>query len=93
MHPLSTALFVLGYGLAIPIAGRLPTIVAGQQRLAMWGHQAGILLAAIGWLLRGQVLIAFAHLIWLVIAYVWFEVKSPRRKRTRQSIRRGGSTG
>ncbi|MGH1489693.1 MAG: hypothetical protein ACRBK7_09915 [Acidimicrobiales bacterium] len=81
MHPLSTALFLLGYALAIPIAGRLPTIVAKQQRLGMWGHQLGILFAALGWLMSGKVLIAVAHGIWLAIAYAWFEAKAPRRQR------------
>lgn len=76
MHPLSTALFLLGYALAIPIAGRLPAVVARRNRLAMWGHQTGILFVTLGWLLRGRVLVAVAHMIWLVIAYAWFEVKN-----------------
>lgn len=82
MHPLSTALFLLGYSLAIPIATRLPAVVAGQQRLAMWGHQAGVLLAALGWLLRGQVLVATIHALWLFGAYAWFGFKTARRTPT-----------
>ena len=74
MHPLATALLIVGYGLAIPITTRLPTVVARQQRLAMWGHQAGILVATLGWLLRGTILVAAAHGLWLAIAYVWFEL-------------------
>lgn len=80
MHPLSTALFLLGYALALPIASRLPSVVARGQRLAMWGHQLGILAAALGWLLRGQVLVATAHGIWLAAAYAWFELRGPTRR-------------
>lgn len=72
MHPLSTALFLLGYALALPIATRMGAIVARQQRLALWGHQAGILTATLGWLLRGSVLVAVGHIIWLIIAQIWF---------------------
>ncbi len=78
MHPLSTALFLLGYALAIPIAGRLPAVVARQQRLAIWGHQFGVLLAAAGWLMRGQVMVTAVHVVWLVIAYGWFEIMGGR---------------
>lgn len=92
MHPLSTALFLLGYALAIPIAGRLPSIVARQQRLAIWGHQVGILFASLGWLLRGQVLVAFAHMVWLAVVYAWFEVKGSGRSPSRRSNQRGDST-
>ncbi len=93
MHPLSTALFLLGYALALPIAGRLPSIVANQQRLAMWGHQMGILFASLGWLVRGQVLVGFAHIIWLVAAYAWFTIKGASRSRSPRSTPHGGSTG
>lgn len=79
MHPLSTALFLLGYSLALPIGSRLPSVVAGQNRLAMWGHQTGVLLAGVGWLLRGQILMAVVHAAWLIGASVWFGLKTPRR--------------
>ena len=79
VHPLATALLLLGYGLALPIAARLSTVVAKGNRLAIWGHQLGMLVAALGWLFRGQVLVAAAHGLWLALAYTWFEVKSPRR--------------
>lgn len=82
MHPLSTALFLLGYGLALPIGARLATVVAGQNRLAMWGHQAGVLLAGVGWLLRGQVLMAVIHGAWLIGASIWFGLRTPRRSTT-----------
>lgn len=78
MHPLSTAFFLLGYALALPIAGRLPSIIVRQQRLAMWGHQFGVVLAGVGWLLRGQALVALLHGLWLAIAYVWFELTGKR---------------
>ena len=44
MHPLSTVLFLAGYGLALPLAGRIATIVGNQQRLAFAGHQVGVLI-------------------------------------------------
>jgi hypothetical protein len=81
VHPLSTALFLLGYALAVPIVSRLPGIIARQQRLAMWGHQLGVLLAASGWLLRGQVAVALIHGVWLVVAYSLFEVLGSRAAR------------
>ncbi len=81
MHPLSTALFLLGYGLALPIAARLTTVVGRQQRLAMRGHQAGVLLATLGWVLRGQILVAGIHVLWLIGAYAWFELKRPKLAR------------
>lgn len=81
VHPLSTALFLLGYGLALPIAARLATVVERQQRLAMWGHQAGVLLATLGWVLRGQILVAAIHVVWLLGAYGWFELRRPKLAR------------
>lgn len=82
MHPLSTALFLLGYSLALPIGARLASVVADQKRLAMWGHQAGVLLATLGWLLRGQVLVAVIHGAWLAGAYAWFGFRTRRRTPT-----------
>ncbi len=85
VHPLSTALFVLGYALAIPITSKLPAVVARQHRLALWGHQAGILVAALGWLLRGRVLVFVAHLLWMVGASAWFGISGRRRARPARS--------
>ena len=81
MHPISTALFVVGYALALPIAGRLPTVVAGQNRLAVWGHQLGLLIAAFGWVLRGGVLVAVLHLAWMAFVGVWFGFDPVVRRR------------
>ncbi len=72
VHPVSTALFLVGYGLALPIATRLPTVVANQSRLAVWGHQLGLLIVVIGWVLRGGVLMAVLHLAWMALVAVWF---------------------
>jgi hypothetical protein len=81
VHPISTALFLLGYGLALPIGARLQAVVAGRHRLAMWGHQLGILIAALGWALRGGLAMAALHLAWLALAGVWFGFapRLPRR--------------
>jgi hypothetical protein len=72
VHPVSTALFLLGYGLALPIAFRLPSVVAEQNRLAIWGHQLGLLVVTLGWVLRGSVAMAIVHLAWMALASVWF---------------------
>jgi len=80
VHPVSTAFFLLGYGLGLPIATRLASIVTRQQRLALWGHQLGMMLAATGWLLRGQPLVMVAHIVWMIIAQVWFTLAGGRPK-------------
>lgn len=72
MHPVSTALFLLGYGLGLPIAARLPRIVAAHQRLAFAGHQLGIGVALLGWVISGRVIMALIHGVWLVAARIWF---------------------
>ena len=77
MHPVSTALFLLGYGLALPIGMRLAAVVAAQHRLALAGHQIGVAIALLGWLLRGSVMLAVAHGLWLVAARIWFTLGRP----------------
>ncbi len=72
MHPASTLLFLIGYGLAIPTGSRLLAIVARQHRLAFMGHQIGVIVAALGWALRGKTILFVIHLVWLVAARVWF---------------------
>ncbi|MGF1598290.1 MAG: hypothetical protein ACFCVK_15375 [Acidimicrobiales bacterium] len=72
VHPVSTALFLLGYGLALPIGLRMVPIVAQQHRLAFAGHQVGVVIVLVGWLLRGSVGIAVIHALWLVGARIWF---------------------
>ncbi len=66
-------LFLLGYSLAIPIGLRMVSIVAAQQRLAVIGHQVGVVFALVGWLLRGSVVIALIHVAWLVGVRLWFQ--------------------
>lgn len=83
MHPISTALFLVGYGLALPIATRLPTVVANQSRLAIWGHQVGLLIAALGWVLRGGILMAVIHVAWMAFASVWFGFSPLVRRRSK----------
>ncbi len=77
MHPASTALFLLGYGLALPIGLRMMSIVATQQRLAFVGHQAGVGLALLGWLFRGSITIAVIHVLWLIGVRLWFAYGAP----------------
>ena len=79
---MSTALFLLGYGLAIPILFRLVHIVAVQHRLAFLGHQIGMVLALLAWALKGRVVMAVLHGVWLIVARIWFAT-SARRSRTK----------
>ena len=104
MHPLSSALLILGYALALPIAAKMTTVVERQNRLAILGHQLGIMFATLGWILRGALFVALAHGIWLLIAYSWFTylgpnstvrgpIKAMQNSRTGRWSRRGGSNG
>jgi hypothetical protein len=74
VHPVSTALFLLGYGLALPIGMKMGRVVAEQQRTALAGHQIGVVIALVGWLLKGSVAFAVVHVIWLVAVRLWFQV-------------------
>jgi hypothetical protein len=80
VHPVSTALFILGYGLALPIGMKLGRMVAQQHRMALLGHQVGVILALLGWLLRGDLLLAAVHGVWLVGARIWFHLGRPERQ-------------
>lgn len=82
MHPASTALFLIGYGLALPIAARLASIVSGQQRLAFAGHQFGVLVAGLGWALRGTAALVLVHVVWLAAAYLWFTLSGRSAAKT-----------
>lgn len=82
VHPLSTVLFIAGYGLALPIGSRLPTIVANQQRLAFAGHQLGVLIAFVGWLSRGSFVMATLHVIWVVATRIWYGTTERRHSRS-----------
>jgi hypothetical protein len=72
VHPLSTALLLIGYGLSLPIGTRLSTVVRNQHRVALIGHQLGLLIVAGGWLLAGRTIVALAHALWFVLVRVWF---------------------
>lgn len=76
MHPVSTALFLLGYGLSLPIVFRLVSIIAQQQRLAFAGHQVGMAIALLGWILNGRVMMAAIHAVWIIAARIWFGTAS-----------------
>ncbi len=82
MHPLGTALMVLGYGLALPIMARLGQVKATSNRLALFGHQVGIMIALVAWAARGRLVIVLVHLAWLAGVRIWFGNRtqpSPRR--------------
>ncbi len=66
VHPASTALFLIGYGFSLPVLLRIVTVLRSGNRLALYGHQVGMLMAGLGWLLRGQVGVAGLHLVWMI---------------------------
>lgn len=72
MHPLSTALFVLGYALALPVIARLGRVRASGNRFAIIGHQVGMIVALLGWALRGSVALTLFHVVWIVGIRIWF---------------------
>ncbi|MFV0258601.1 MAG: hypothetical protein ACK5PP_09170 [Acidimicrobiales bacterium] len=75
MHPLTTALFILGYALALPIGMRLGDLAERGQRAALAGHQFGVIVAGLGWALSGRFLMAVLHGAWAVAAATWFRHK------------------
>jgi len=77
VHPVSTALFILGYALALPIGSRMAAIVAQQHRLSFVGHQIGVAIATLGWLIRGNVVITVIHVVWLIGVRLWFHQGRP----------------
>ncbi len=80
MHPVSTALFLLGYGLALPIVFRLTRVISAQHRLAFAGHQLGMTVAMLAWVLSGRVVMAVIHGLWLIVARLWFATGSRQAK-------------
>ncbi len=97
MHPVSTILFLFGYALTLPALTRLVAVMNERQRLPFAGHQLGMGVALVGWLLRGRWLIAGIHLAWMVAARVWFALgtsaTTPPGQQSRRPGRRGGTNG
>jgi hypothetical protein len=72
VNPIALLLVILGYGLAFPIGTKMLTVVRTENRLAFTGHQAGVLIATLGWVIAGRGLLVWPHLLWLLIASIWF---------------------
>lgn len=72
MHPLSTVLLLLGYGLSMPIGLKLSDVVGRQNHLALLGHQAGLIVVIAGWVMAGRSLVAVAHAVWMALVRVWY---------------------
>ncbi len=72
VHPLSTVLLLMGYGLALPIVARLTQLKARRHRLAIVGHQVGMTIALIGWAVLGRVPMVLIHLVWMIGVRIWF---------------------
>ena len=51
----------------------------------------GLFIASVGWLLRGTVLVVVAHVIWLVIAHLWFSLGGPKSKSKKAARAKGRS--
>jgi len=52
----------------------------------MLGHQIGVIVAALGWMVRGSYPIAGGHLAWLIVARVAFAVGGARSKSTNEGL-------
>lgn len=78
VNPVALLLVVVGYGLAIPVATQLPKVVRTGNRLALTGHQIGVSVAAVGWLIGGRTPLLWLHLLWLLAAAIWFNWRNPR---------------
>lgn len=72
MNPLALLLVMLGYSLAIPIGSKLPEVIRTKNKLALTGHQIGVIIAGGGWLLGARTALAWVHLIWLLVASIWY---------------------
>ncbi|MFW2381771.1 MAG: hypothetical protein ACN4GZ_08450 [Acidimicrobiales bacterium] len=72
MNPIGIALLLVGYGLVIPVATKMNRVVRSQNRLALTGHQFGILIVCLGWMVGGRVPLVWIHLLWAVVAVIWF---------------------
>lgn len=79
MHPLSTALILLGSALAVPVALKFGAVARNGNRLAFVGHQTGVLVSLGGWLLSGRIWVGLIYALWFAAAQGWF-VWSGRRR-------------
>ncbi len=82
-------LFLLGYGLAIPVLFRFSTIIEKRNSLGLFGHQLGVIIAGIGWALRGKLIVMLLHLVWIVVAKIWFSMAAKPAKGTSSSKKSG----
>jgi hypothetical protein len=72
VNPIGIALLLVGYGLVVPIATKMNRVVRTQNRLALTGHQIGILVVCLGWMVGGRVPLIWIHLLWAIVAVIWF---------------------
>lgn len=79
MNPVALLLVLIGYSLALPIASQLPRVVRSGNRLALTGHQAGVAVAGLGWLVGGRTPLLWLHLLWLLVASIWFNWRNAER--------------
>ncbi len=72
MNPIALVLLLIGYVLTVPIASRMKRVVESQNRLAMSGHQFGIGIICVGWVVGGRAPLIWLHILWAVAAIIWF---------------------
>lgn len=72
MNPIALLLIIVGYTLAVPIATKLPKVVRTGNKLALIGHQFGVAVAGLGWLVGRRPPLLWLHLLWLLVASIWF---------------------
>ncbi len=82
MNPIGIVLLLVGYVLVVPIATRMNRVVKSQNRLALTGHQFGILVVCLGWMVGGRAPLIWIHLLWAVVAAVWFNWSATRQRAT-----------
>jgi hypothetical protein len=78
VNPIGIALLLVGYLLVVPVATKMRHVVENQNRLALSGHQFGILVVCLGWMVGGRVQLIWVHLLWAVVAVVWFNWSATR---------------
>lgn len=47
-------------------------VVRTQNGMALVGHQAGVVIAGIGWIVSGRWFMALLHVVWIAGARTWF---------------------
>jgi hypothetical protein len=74
----STALFAVGYPVAIVVIARWVPVVREQRRAWFVAHQLAVAAIVAGWALRQRWPAASVNAAWFVVAAVWYVSRRPR---------------